>query len=126
MKLIIKDIHTKEEKEILFSIRHFRNREINKRRWSQYGGYTVMTVNGPKTPFVVVSSCSDEDTYNRKLGIEHCIREFLRRNDYIPDWLNIQADKHEWPLGDAVTIDFDKNGKVYTVQCHYRDQHKYL
>jgi len=62
---------------IEFKISHFRN--YTNKQILKNGGYTCLSMVEDGKPFSIVSRCSARETYNRKKGVQECIRKYLQR-----------------------------------------------
>lgn len=62
---------------IEFKISHFRN--YTNKQILKNGGYTCLSMVEDGKPFSIVSRCSVKETYNRKKGVNECIRKYLQR-----------------------------------------------
>lgn len=66
-----------EPSTIEFKISHFRN--YTNKQILKNGGYTCLSMVEDGKPFSIVSRCSAKETYNRKKGVQECIRKYLQR-----------------------------------------------
>lgn len=66
-----------EPTTIEFKISHFRN--YTSKQIIKNGGYTCLSMVEDGKPFSIVSRCSAKETFNRKRGVDECLRKYLQR-----------------------------------------------